>query len=385
MIDKVFLRRDLKGKLLEEHYPIGYLMRRAPVKGEIGIEIECEGNKFKKSESILADYWKYTKDGSLRGQDNAEYVLAKPIDFAKVDEAIDKLWDMFKAYGTILDESNRTSVHVHLNVQKFHLNRLAAFLGMYFSLEELLTQWCGEHRVGNLFCLRGKDAPSIITTLKRFIQQDCGYELGNNLHYAGLNGNAISKFGSIEIRSLRGCTDPSVIKDWVAILRRMYEFSAEFKDPRGLVDSFSGGGPLAYFDMVLGDRASSLKEALGYDNQKIMESLYDGIRLAQDICYCREWAEYNPVTLREDPFGRVNRKSAQPDLSPADQATWSAWYSAHVQPNQTVQDYAIAPLSPSANPATEILLPADTDDNEDDEPESDDGWDYDEPDYDEEF
>lgn len=304
---KVFFEKG-PDKTAMPDYPIGALLRKSGVKGEIGIEIECEGNKFKKGDSIIANYWKYTKDGSLRGIDNAEYVLAQPIMFDQVDDAIDKLWKVFEAYGTKLDDSNRTSVHVHLNVQRFHLNRLAAFLGMYFAVEELLTAWCGEHRVGNLFCLRGKDAPNIVTQFKKFIQSNCGWEMSTGLHYAGMNGNALFKFGSLEIRSLRGCTDPTTIKDWVSVLRRMYEFSAEFSDPRTLVDSFSGTGPMAFLEMVLGDKTGIVRNGIAYDNQQVMEAMYDGIRLAQDICYCREWSEYNPVALSDDPFGRVSKK-----------------------------------------------------------------------------
>lgn len=284
------------------------LLGTKAVKGDIGLEIEVEGNKFPK-DSIPAP-WGYHKDGSLRGQDNAEYVLKHPIPFEKVPDAIGTLWQMFTDYGSVLDESNRTSVHVHLNAQRFHLTRLTSFLALYFSVEELLAAWCGDHRVGNLFCLRGRDAPAIITNLKKFIVSDGQYEIKDGMHYAGLNAQALYKFGSIEIRTLRGVNDPKTILDWVAILERIYKLSADFPDPREIPSLLSGEGPLNYLDMVLGDHAVTVKNGIDYSIDRIRDALYDGIRLAQDLCYCRDWSLYIPTDAKDDPFGRDAKKVA---------------------------------------------------------------------------
>lgn len=285
------------------------LLSTQPVKGDIGIEIEVEGNKFQKTQ--IPAPWSYHKDGSLRGEDNAEYVLKAPIAFEKVPEAIEILWQMFANYGSVLDESNRTSVHVHLNAQKFHMNRLAAFLALYFSVEELLTAWCGDHRIGNLFCLRAKDATAIVSSLKKFIQSDGKYEIRDGMHYAGLNAQALYKFGSIEIRTLRGVNDPKTILDWVSILERIYKLSADFSDPREIPGLLSSEGPMNYLDLVLGDKASTVKNGIDYSIDRIRDALYDGIRLAQDLCYCRDWSLYTPTDAKDDPFGRDLKKVAQ--------------------------------------------------------------------------
>jgi hypothetical protein len=180
-------------------------------KGEIGIEIEVEGTNVPKE---VPKPWLYKEDHSLRGEENGEYVLDDPVMFSEVPKTLDKLWTTFGKAKTKFDDSNRTSVHIHLNCQKFHFNRLTSFMALYFALEEVLTEWCGEHRVGNLFCLRSRDAEAIITHIKRFICSDGLYELPNDLHYAGLNANALHKYGSLEIRTLQGCSDPNVIQTW---------------------------------------------------------------------------------------------------------------------------------------------------------------------------
>jgi hypothetical protein len=292
-----------------------------PTKGAVGIEVEVEGNKFPKVPGYETThkalplegwtFWSYVKDGSLRGHDNAEYVLQKPIEFEQVPDAIAELDERLKAYGSVMAESNRTSVHVHLNCQDFYMNRLAAFCALYFCFEEVLVEWCGEHRVGNLFCLRGKDAPGIITKIKRFIQSDGQSELSDGLHYSGLNANALTKFGSLEVRSMRGPTDLSVVVQWVKILERLYKLSADFTDPRDIPAQFSAQGPLTFFETMLGEEGFVLRQGIAFDDERIRDSMYEGIRLAQDLCYCRDWGNFKPVNLKDDPFGRDMRKVAK--------------------------------------------------------------------------
>ena len=371
MINKPFYPKQKKNVV---GFNMATLLSKKPVKGDVGIEIEVEGNKFQK-ESVPVP-WEYHKDGSLRGMDNAEYVLKRPIEFEKVPEAINILWDMFAKYGSILDESNRTSVHIHLNMQKFHMNRLTAFFALYFSVEELLTQWCGEHRVGNLFCLRAKDAHAIVTQLKKFIQSDGRHELRDGLHYAGLNANALHKFGSVEIRTLRGVNDPNVILEWVAILERIYKLSDTFKDPREIPSLLSSEGPMNYLELVLGDKTSVVRNGIDYGPEQVRDALYEGIRLAQDLCYCRDWSLYQPTDMKEDPFGRDMKKVMATYATVSfDQAIEHFAASPSFQPTLG-GEWATAP-TPAPLVFTEVDVDLDVDEDED-EHDIDDDY---EPDY----
>lgn len=317
-MNEVFVKRERK---VQPGYNMGVVMNRKATKGEVGIEIEVEGNKFPKPPGMDgthtpvklpgSSYWSYVSDGSLRGNDNAEYILSKPIDFSKTAEAITELYSAFTAYGSVIDDSNRTSVHVHLNCQEFHLNRLTSLMALWFTFEEVLTAWCGEHRVGNLFCLRAKDAPAIIAQLRRFIKHDGASPLSEHLHYAGLNAHALHKFGSIEVRTLRGCSDPQTVLDWLGILERLYVLSAEFEDPRDICALFSSEGPMAFFEKVLGDKTTTVRGAVDYNDDQIRDAMYVGVRLAQDLCYCRDWEVYKPVKLKPDPFSRDMKKIAK--------------------------------------------------------------------------
>jgi hypothetical protein len=358
----VFIRD--KGKK-QPGFSVGVMLNRKETKGELGVEIEVEGNKFPKPEGMAGShqpvkmedmkYWSYVHDGSLRGKDNAEYILSKPVMFDEFPGAVTELFAGLVKYGSKIDDSNRTSVHVHLNCQEFHLNRLTAFIALYFTFEEVLTAWCGEHRVGNLFCLRAKDAPAIVSQIKRFIQTDGQFQLQDHLHYAGLNANALHKFGSVEIRSLRGCTDPQVILDWVGILRRIYELSAEFSDPRDICGRFSQEGPLSFFDNVLGGMAGVVRQGITMDNDEIRDTMYTGIRMAQDLCYCRDWEVFNPVSLKSDPFGRDPRRimkamtAAASSASSAPMAAPVEYYAEDEEDYDIEPDYDDSPsMAPSA-------------------------------------
>lgn len=299
-----FISKDLQSK---PSFNIGITLGRKPTKGEVGLEIEVEGKNIPKDGAIPPP-WVYHIDHSLRGAENAEYVLAKPIAFDDVPKALDKLWKTFDEWKSVFDDSNRTSVHVHLNCQEFYLNRLTAFFALWYALEEPLTEFCGEHRVGNLFCLRAVDAPALVTYMKRFVKNDGAGGLPEILHYGGLNPNALYKYGSLEIRTLRFDGKQETIQTFLNILQRLYLYSAEFSDPREVVALFSSGGPLSYFDTLLGDQAPIVKAAIGWSNQEIADAMYRGIRFAQEICYCRDWDLYKTQELKPDPFGRDSRK-----------------------------------------------------------------------------
>lgn len=296
------------------------LNRSKPISGEVGIEVEVEGNMFPKTSDyededfggeLIPIEWKYVHDGSLRGEDNAEYILAKPLNFNEVPQALKELWGMFNDFGSVLDESNRTSVHVHLNAQNWHLNRVASFLGLYFSVEEILVNWCGDHRAGNLFCLRAKDAPAIINRARKFIKTGDLAVFDDGLHYAGVNLEALRNKGSIEIRSMRGPTHYEPIVTWVSILERIYKLSEEFEDPRLVVAQFSGGGALNYLKFVLGEHADDVLSAIDMTPPDVVRSLTEGIRFAQNVCYCRDWGAFKPSKVAPDPFGRSPVKVAQ--------------------------------------------------------------------------
>jgi hypothetical protein len=121
---------------------------------------------------------------------------------------------------------------------------------------------------------------------------------------------AIQKFGSIEIRTLRGTADLSVITLWLKIIDRLYTLSEQWDDPRLLVSQFSALGPQGFFNMILGDLGPELLRNLPphCTNQWISDSMYDSIRRVQPVAYCVDWDVYVKLPICEDPFERGAEK-----------------------------------------------------------------------------
>jgi hypothetical protein len=314
MLAKPFIRRE---QTLQDKFTVASLFGVRKYSGQVGIEVEVEGNKFPKQSlygddnpqgaSLIPKTWRYTHDGSLRGTDNAEYVTAVPLKFDEAQQAVKDLWKMFDKFGSVLDDSNRTSVHVHVNVQTFRLNRLCALAALYFCVEDVLTAWCGDHRVGNLFCLRAKDAPAIVSKLRRLISEHDIRRITNDdgLHYSAFNIQAMAKFGSIEIRTLRGVTEPEPLITWVGIIQHLYDLSATYaSNPCEIIEGYSGRPYTEFLEGILGPYTSQVLSECGMSGQEIRDATLEGVRIAQHLCYCRDWSKFPTEEVSPDPFGR---------------------------------------------------------------------------------
>lgn len=290
-----------KSKELPKDCPLAVTLGKRIKQGQVGLEIEVEGRGVWINSPVAG--WTVHEDGSLRGEENCEYVFNKPYNFDSAKEKVAALYKQFEAQKTKLDNSNRTSVHVHLNVLSFHMNRITSLIALWFIHEDILTRWCGDHRTGNLFCLRAKDAPAIVEDFRRFIKN--GTIPRDNNHYAALNGDALRKFGSLEVRTMRGSAEPEPVIQWLDILQRLYDASANYPDPRTICEHFSMNGPANFFYELFGENISRIiREGVNMTEEEMRDSLYEGVRFAQELCFCRNWATFNPVEVKVDVFGR---------------------------------------------------------------------------------
>jgi len=114
------------------------------------------------------------------------------------------------------------------------------FVCAYLIFENLLIDYCGRHRVGNLFCLRSSDAEFFIDNIANAVQnRDLEMMCSDKVRYASLNVNALARYGSLEFRAMRSTTDPNVVMEWVDVLQAVYSWSQRFSDPIELVQHFS--------------------------------------------------------------------------------------------------------------------------------------------------
>lgn len=198
-----------------------------------GIEVEVEGSSliFKSSK-----YWNLVPDGSLRS--GMEYVsIPHPVEESGF--VINELAAVTQKARFI--PSIRTSVHFHYNVQYFTLQQLFNVLVVYSLLENCLVELNGADRKGNLFCLRIKDADFLIQQLRsslKFNKEKMLRIFNNDTRYASLNLSALSKFGTVEYRFIKGTTDWKLIENWANALSHVTYYSSEWLDTTKIINHF---------------------------------------------------------------------------------------------------------------------------------------------------
>lgn len=229
-------------------------LKKKVVKGDIGIEIEVEGNNLKAVDNAV---WRSEDDGSLRGRfpdSRCEYILASPIGVEHVLEAVSGLKEELK--GAEFKFSYRTSVHVHVNVQKMKLEHLLSMMYAYYLLEEPMMNFCGKKRKGNNFCLRLADAEGVLEHVMHMFE--LGFDgiqhiPGDMARYAAMNIEALRKYGSLEFRGMEGNMDAVRIDIWCRALVALRNYGETKESPKEVYQEFMQIGAEGFMKVVLGD------------------------------------------------------------------------------------------------------------------------------------
>lgn len=250
-------------------------VKDVPVDKEVGIEIELEGEGLF---GIAPDaMWKIEPDGSLRGE-SAEFVLKAPCKRTLVPIRLRRFRNLIKTIKVI--DSGRAGIHVHINVQDMTPKEVVQFICLYMVFEDILVNWCGDSRVGNLFCLRTCDAPFSMKVMRSVIKTGNWCDLRDDRNrYSSLNLKAIPQYGSVEFRAMRSTDDIKLIQCWINILTTLKDRSREFSDPKDIVEQVSFRTTERFFEDILGD--VKVEPPLLYDHDSMMQ----GVRHAQFIAY----------------------------------------------------------------------------------------------------
>jgi hypothetical protein len=255
------------------------------VQGDVGVEIEVEGCDLPNE----VNHWKAVGDGSLKGEENVEYVLYRPVPIDDLRGRLDILKKAFEDNNSEFDETYRAGVHVHVNVQELNVRQLFTFVTTYLVVEELLLTFCAKHRVGNHFCLRASEAgylPQLIW--KAIEQQDLGILYTDDIRYSSINLKPLAKYGSVEFRALESTYNFDKIDTWAKILYQLRQASLEFECPRKIMEEVSVGGYEGFVRKVFGKYADQFLDKPHWDKM-----VRKGILVAQDIAYSRDWGKLN--------------------------------------------------------------------------------------------
>lgn len=269
---------------------------------EVGMEIEVEGFRLPGG---MQYWWEAHHDGSLRQQVDAdgqpmpggeprEYVLKKPILRQSVERALTYLNRQLEKADANVIWSNRCSVHVHINYSNVTMRKAFSALMVYYIFEDLLSRYCG--RPGNLFCLRAVDAEDIVRQFVYAIENNrLLHYLGDDMNrYAACNFTALTKFGSLEFRTMEGTTDIPRLMLWVNTLLRIKDVGTEYDNPRRVIEQLSLMGPREFAHHVLPQEMFEF--ILGYPDWE--QSIYEGMRTVQPIAYSTEWVGEPVATNR---------------------------------------------------------------------------------------
>ena len=108
------------------------------VEGEVGIEIEVEGQDLP---HVVSRYWRTERDGSLKAAEAFEYVLKRPVPRADVKKVLTSLEKKWKSNNAIINDSFRAGVHVHINVRDLTTTQMVTFATLYYIFEETLLNY----------------------------------------------------------------------------------------------------------------------------------------------------------------------------------------------------------------------------------------------------
>lgn len=225
--------------------------------GNLGVEVEVEGENLKALIPTLNCPWKTENDGSLRGMfptQAAEFVLYKPLVLEKAVDAVKYLSGVQK--DATLKFSFRTSVHVHVNTTDMTGAQALSFIYVSLLLEELLMKFCGEERIGNRFCLRIQDAEGMIDTLSKVFEQgveQLGGIPAELIRYSAINIASLPKYGSVEFRGMRGTLDIKVLTTWLTALDNIRKYSHTKSSPLDVYEEYAVTPYNEFVKNVLGD------------------------------------------------------------------------------------------------------------------------------------
>lgn len=294
-------------------------MVNASITGKIGLELEIEGARLPNDghlERVVAPVtkasWTAVRDGSLRGE-ALEYILNRPCNEDEIDDLLEGLFEGFKQRGSVIENSNRCSTHVHINVQGLKVNQLTSIIALWSTFEEALIRWCGEERKTNHFCLSARDAHQNGIRAWQALLKNGYHGNDRNLKYSALNILPLWDKGSFEFRCGAAANDPVRPAMWAKFLYRMCDFAAKmYSNPqllgndlseRGGLDMFRGLADAEFFKQVF--------DMFENDKPRFDEACMEGFRNAQSIVYGFPWQDWVELCNREyvpNPFGKATKK-----------------------------------------------------------------------------
>jgi len=283
--------------------------------GDIGIEIELEGDlyngsqlmeyKAKKSEAM----WITHRDDSLRG--GIEYVLSAPCFEPEVDGLVRHLYTTLSEKKAVIRTSNRTSTHIHINIQGLKPSELTSMICLWGLFEQAAVNYSGRLRKSNQFCLTTKDTNGWLPDTWRSSLESGRFMWDNGTKYSALNLAAFSNFGSFEFRTLDGCTQPDRVISWARFLVRLRDTAIRYL-PDEIGRGASEKTPTGFLREICGEDLEEFSTAFREASTAFDDVCMDSFRDYQELAFFVPWGALREQINRREirhPFDDTPRKT----------------------------------------------------------------------------
>lgn len=191
----------------------------------IGIELEIENlpKGLGRYQEMAYPFWHVEEDGSLRPRGEAWEFISTP---AKMGTTLAEMETLFKTLGVSdRNYSDRTSVHIHTNVQDFTQKELSTLFLIYPVFEEVLFQFInhfkapeeqGYCRDTNLYCIPWSACRMNNKAIEKVFQAQSTFRHWQK--YTALNILPVTDKGTVEWRHMHGTCNMEKLTIWANLI-----------------------------------------------------------------------------------------------------------------------------------------------------------------------
>lgn len=235
--------------------------------GDIGIEIEMEGNRPLPNDVKVP--WMAKSDGSLRNH-GIEYV-SEPLLMREVHPSMEALMKSLEGAEWIR-KCPRTSTHIHINVLEHTVVEYINALVIAWMVDNVLLKHCDKFREANQYCLRLRDAEDVLRQLYSFLDSMQFNRLHEDtLKYASINIFTIHKFGTIEFRAMDGDVSVDRVTNWVKLCYQTVQSGKKFKTPDEIIKVYHKEGVDKFLASVYDDDTLKLFKGLDWNYPNLIK------------------------------------------------------------------------------------------------------------------
>lgn len=210
-----------------DRFPVSQLFNQLVCRDvHVGIEVEVENSQH--AGPWDEHFWDVKDDNSLRNS-GREWVSCPLVG----EQIIYALLNLEQALGDKVSFSQRTSIHIHMNVRELTPEEVAKLLLVYLTVEKLCYRFIGNNRDKNIFCVPLYDLEltnKLFNALKGLGRSSLPQGAENR--YSGLNFDPTLKFGTVEFRQMHGTSSTETILTWINIIfsLRNYAVNTSMED-----------------------------------------------------------------------------------------------------------------------------------------------------------